>query len=433
MKITLGRTTTPFGEKDFEIDLDSRQFRHAWLLGKSGVGKSTLLLQIIAAAMREGLGVVVIDPHGDLIFDCFRYIPEERLKDVLYLNPENDKVPDIGFLDYPDKSRALRTAMTLFEAHSGEEGWGKRTASVLRNCTRAVLEAIRHPTIVHIFLMLTDDDFATATFSKCQDPLTVRFYKFWYSRPQKDRFEAFAAPLNKVEELMEPGIVEFLAQAKSLNFRKLMDEQKIVLCRIPKSYLEERGARILGSSIMMKFKVEATRRKKRKKPVLIIVDEFHNFTDGIDVDTMFGESRKYGTHYIVADQTRKQLGENADVIAGNVSHIFAFRMNATDAEEIEKNIGSDKLQFRELVMMPNFNFRALTMDEGEPTPSERVELHQFPETTGGEVPAYKAIAWASENTGAPKQEIRKKIAHEFSRAYPAPVLKKKKSERSKRG
>ena len=212
---------------------------------------------------------------------------------------------------------------------------------------------------------------------------------------------------------MEPGLIEFLSQTKSLNFRKLMDEQKIVLCRIPKSYLEERGARILGSFLMMKFKVEAARRKKRKKQFLIVADEFHNFTAGIDVDTTFGESRKYGTHYIVTSQTRKQLGDNADVIAGNVSHIFAFRMNATDAEEIEKNIGGQKQDFSELVMLPNFHFKALSMDDGTPMPSSNVELIEKPEP-GNDVPAHKAIAWATENTGTPKDEIDKQIRKQLA-------------------
>jgi energy-coupling factor transporter ATP-binding protein EcfA2 len=408
MKVPLGNVQTPAGEQPFTIDLSREQFRHGWVLGKSGTGKSTLLRHIIAAAMREGKGLAVIDPHGDLIFDAFNYIPKDRLKDVVYLDPENTRIPDIGILDHPDKTRALRVFMTLLEAHSGT-AWGKQTASILRSITRAALEIYKHPTIVQIYLLLADDEYANAELGKCKNPLTQKFHEQYWSFSKKDRIEKFSHPLNKIEELMEPGLVEFLSQTKSLNFRKLMDEQKIVLCRIPKSYLEERGARILGSFIMMKFKVEATRRKKRKKQFFIIADEFHNFTAGINVDTTFGESRKYGTHYIVTSQTRKQLGENADVIAGNVSHIIAFRMSATDAEEIEKNIGSRKEDFSELVMIPNYSFRALTMDDGQPIPSNSVKLFEFPELTGQEVPARKAIAWASENTGTEKEIIQKQI------------------------
>ena len=197
MNVKLGRELSPFGEKDFYIDLDRAQFRHAWLLGKSGTGKSTLLRQIIVEAMRQGLGVAVIDPHGDLVYDCMNYIPADRLKDVVYMDPENARIPDLGFLDYPDKGKALRIAMTLYEAHAGKEGWGKQSASVLRNVTRAVLEVMRHPTIIHVYRMLADDAFAQKTLKKCKNPITIKFYDLYWKMPQKDRIEKFSIPLTR--------------------------------------------------------------------------------------------------------------------------------------------------------------------------------------------------------------------------------------------
>ena len=93
MPIKLGTTVNVIGEKDFEIDLSPKQFRHAWLIGKSGTGKSTLLRNIITEAIRDGLGVAVIDPHGDLIYDCLNYIPENRLKDLHLFDAENPRIP----------------------------------------------------------------------------------------------------------------------------------------------------------------------------------------------------------------------------------------------------------------------------------------------------------------------------------------------------
>jgi hypothetical protein len=399
--------------KPFYIDLSRGVFRHMWVLGKSGTGKSTFLKLIIAEAIRQGLGVWVIDPHGDLIADALNYIPESRVRDLLYLDPESSRIPDIGILDYPDKNRALRVVMTLFEAHGGE-GWGKQTASILRNLTRAALELHKHTNIVHVYTLLADDEYADRMLQKCKNPLTRRFHKTWWSMQKKDRINAFSHPLNKIEELMEPGLVEFFGQKKSLNFRQLMDDQKIVFCRLPKSYLEERGTQILGSFIMMKLKVEATRRKHRGRPVLIIADEYHNFIKGIDVDTTFGESRKFGTHYIVTSQTRTQLGAAADVIAGNVSHIVAFRMAAVDAKEITENFGEDRGDFSKLVMLPNFQFRALTMDDADPISSEKVCLLDSPPMHGDEVPARKAMAWAAANTGADRALVMKHIEEQLS-------------------
>jgi type IV secretory pathway TraG/TraD family ATPase VirD4 len=420
MRVQLGYTITRIGsDAPFFIDLGRKQFRHGLVIGKTGTGKSTALKLIIAATMRHA-GVFVIDPHGDLISDSFKYVPKARLKDVVLLDPENEQIVSIGFLDNPDKTRALRTAMTLYEAHAGRDGWGKQSASVLRGITRAALELFEHPTVVHVYLLLADDDYATAMLRKCKNRLTKKFYKQWFtSMSKKDRINAFSHPLNKIEELMEPGIVEFIAQSKSISFRALMDDQKIVFVRIPKSHLEERGTRVLGSFIMMKLKVEAGRRKKRNKDCFVIVDEFHNFTDAIDVDVTFGESRKNGTRYIVTTQTRKQLKENAEIVEGNVSHILAFRMSAKDAEAIIKELGDDfvdNTDYRQLVKLNNFQFRALSMEDGSPMPSTNVSLIEHPELYGDEVPARKATAWAKANAGTLKDEINKQIDSIFAEA-----------------
>jgi DNA helicase HerA-like ATPase len=120
MNIAIGQTLSTMGDKEFIIDLDRQQFRHGWLLGKSGTGKSTLLRNIIVAAIRSGMGVAVIDPHGDLIYDVLNYIPEDRLEDIVYIDPENDRAPDLGIFDHPDKEKAIQAFMSLMEAHSGK-------------------------------------------------------------------------------------------------------------------------------------------------------------------------------------------------------------------------------------------------------------------------------------------------------------------------
>jgi hypothetical protein len=406
----LGTTQTSVGKRPFLFDLDPGQFRHALLIGKSGTGKSTLLLTIVAEAIKNGLGVAVIDPHGDLIYDSFNYIPWSRLKDLVFLDPENDRAPGLGILDYPNKKQALRIVMTITEAHAGTDGWGKQTATIFRNVFRCVLERFAHPDALLVFRLLADDDFAKEQFSRCKDFRTRVFYKqYFLNMTKKDRIEKFSHPLNKWEELVEDDLVEFFGQSKSINFRKLMDDQKIVFCRIPKSYLEERSARILGSSIIMKFKTEATRRKRRNKQFLIIADEFPNFTDGIDVDTTFAESRKNGVHFIVTTQTRTQLKKNADVIIGNVSHIFAFRMSALDAKEILENLGDNRDYYPQLVLIKNFTFKALTMDDDTPTPSDPITLLRKPKKDRTYVPARKAIAWAKANTGTPKEDLHKQF------------------------
>src|ERR1022692_2184008 len=167
MNIYLGTTFTNFGEKPFTIALDRKQFRHGWLLGKSGTGKSTLLRNVIVEAIRNDLGIAVIDPHGDLIFDILNYIPDRRLKDIVYIDPESDRAPDLGIFDHPDRERAVQAFMSLMEAHAGK-GWGPETAHILRGATDAVLELSKHPSVIDIYKILARKEFADKFVSKSQ-------------------------------------------------------------------------------------------------------------------------------------------------------------------------------------------------------------------------------------------------------------------------
>lgn len=410
MKIQIGNTFTSFGEKPFFVDLDKSQFRHGWLLGKSGTGKSTLLRNVITGAMRAGFGLAVIDPHGDLVYDVFNYIPESRKDDLVYIDPQSDRAPDLGIFDgvYPEQT--TQSLMSLLEALSGI-GWGPETASIFRNAIDAIMETTRRPTMLHLARFIGDSRYADEVLSKCKNPTVKAFHhKYFTEFKPLDRARAWSHPNNKVEELMRPGIREFLCQKKSLNFVSILDRQKILLCRLPKGIMGERPAKLLGSLILSKLNLGSFRRKKRNRPVLVVVDEIHNFLAGVDFETMMAESRKNGIFYVFATQTTRQMrksGDDNDAIAfGNASHIFGFRMSAADADDVAANFGNEE-SARELVMLPNYRFKALTMKDGQPVASDPVMLTDRPDMMGDEMPARKAQAWASENTGTPKTEINR--------------------------
>jgi DNA helicase HerA-like ATPase len=414
MQIPIGVTYTTVGNRPFFIDLDKSQFRHGWLLGKSGTGKSTLLRNIIVEAIREGFGIAVIDPHGDLIYDIFNYIPQARLKEIVYIDPENDRAPDLGIFDHPDREKAVQAFMSLMEAHAGA-GWGPETAHIIRGATDAAIELSQHPNVLEIYKILVRAKFADTLLSKTKNPLVTDFHTQYFTdlKPQ-ERARNFSHPLNKIEELMRPGLVEFLSQKRSLNFQTILDRQKILLCRIPKGLIGERPAKVLGSLILSKINLASFRRKHRNKPVLVVVDEIHNFTGGIDFETMLAESRKYGIHYLFATQTAEQMRDEArriwnDRIAfGNCSHIFSFRVSGDDSAKIATNFGDAGIA-EQLVRLNNYEFVAFTMQDGQPVLSNPVSLVQWPDLLGDELPARKAQAWATANTGKPKKEIRSDI------------------------
>lgn len=413
MQLTLGHAITKFGDRPFSIDLDRGQFRHGWLLGKSGTGKSTLLRNIIVAALRADIGVFVIDPHGDLVHDVFNYIPPERLDDLLYLDPENDRAPDLGIFDHPDKEKAIQAFMSLMEAHAGA-GWGPETAHIIRSATDAVLEMEPNPTILHIYKLLVRPKYAEAILSKSKNPLVQDFYRQYYEdlKPQ-ERTRNFSHPLNKIEELMRPGLVEFLSQNRHMSFTSLMDKKRIVLCRIPKGVIGERPAKVLGSLILSKINLASFRRKKRNRQTLVVIDEVHNFTDGIDFESMLAEGRKYGVHYLFATQTTEQMRDerrgiyNDRIAFGNTSHIFSFRVSGDDSERVALNFGEND-SGPGLVRLPNYQFSSWSMHDNVPILTSPVMLSKFPPDAPA-IAAYKAIAQAKGNTGRPKEEIQKGI------------------------
>lgn len=413
MNLTIGHSLTKFGSVPFSIDLSRGQFRHGWLLGKSGTGKSTLLRNIIVAAIRAGIGLIVIDPHGDLVFDVFNYIPPDRLEDVLLIDPENDRAPDLGLFDHPDKEKALQAFMALMEAHAAA-GWGPETAHILRAATDAILELEPHPTILHVYKLLVRPDYAKTALEKSVNPLVQDFYRQYYHdlKPQ-ERTRNFSHPLNKIEELMRPGLREFLCQTRHMSFTGIMDRRRILLCRIPKGLMGERPAKVLGSLILSRINLASFRRKKRNRQMLVVIDEIHNFTDGIDFESMLAEGRKFGVHYLFATQTTEQMRDenrriyNDRIAFGNTSHIFSFRVSGDDSERVALNFG-EKESAPFLVKLPNFQFAAWSTEKDVPILTSPVSLHQYPDHAKS-VPAFKAIAQAKGNTGRPKAEIEKGI------------------------
>lgn len=356
----------------------------------------------------------MIDPHGDLVYDVFNYIPPKRLEDVLFLDPENDRTPDLGVFDHPDREKAVQAFLSLMEAHSGA-GWGPETAHILRSATDAVVELEPNPTILHVYKILARPEYAKGLLKKSRNPLVQDFYRQYYEdlKPQ-ERTRNFSHPLNKIEELMRPGLREFLSQNRHLSFTSVMDKRRILLCRIPKGQMGERPASVLGSLILSKINLASFRRKKRNRQVLVVIDEVHNFTSGIDFEAMLAEGRKFGVHYLFATQTTEQMRDesrrvyNDRIAFGNTSHIFSFRVSGEDSERIALNFGeAGSAPF--LVKLPNFYFAAWSMQGNTPILSSPVLLREFPEHQQA-VPAYKAIAHARANTGRPKAEIEKEIA-----------------------
>jgi hypothetical protein len=430
--VNMGYEFIPVGTRDVPIDI----LLHTLFLGKSRTGKSTAMLAGITGAIRAGLGCMVIDPHGPLIEQTLRYIPSHRLKDVVLIDPTSDKVPGFGFFDAKDPELSLQDFQETMEVRSGK-GWGPETARTFRNMGDATIEKYKRPTVLPIYQMLMREDFAHKILGTSKNPLVQDFYNYWFSKEIKprDRMAAFSHPLNKIDELLRPGVREILLQRKTLNWEHLMDSKKIVLVNVRKGKIGTKPAQIIGNAALMNTVRAAFRRKKPDRRFPIFIDEAHNFLDGIDLELMLAEAAKAGVNYLLADQNLTQMRNeetkvyNDEIALGNCSSILSFRISGKDAERIAQEFGEQDLD-RFLVQLPNYTFWASTLDDNAPDIKGPLKTYPAPALLGNEVPYESALAWARENTGTDKASVTADILKRLNETIRVKQPKRARTKRS---
>ncbi len=319
--------------------------RHLYIVGQTGTGKSMLLQLLTLSDIYQGQGFAIVDPHGDLATDIMKYIPEHRMKDVIYFNPADTEFP-IAFnpMEVTDpnfknniSSEIVGVLKRMFES------WGPRLEYILRFTILALLD-YPDSTMLGITRMLTDKEFRKKVVREVQDPVVKNFWLNEFAS-WNDKFanEAVAPVLNKVGAFTaNPLIRNVIGQPKSaLNLRKIMDEGKILIINLSQGLIGEDNASVLGALMVTKLQLSAMSRANvplnERRPFYLYVDEFQNFaTDSFAV--ILSEARKYGLNLTVANQYIAQIAETAvkDAVFGNVGSIVTFRVGADDASYLAK-------------------------------------------------------------------------------------------------
>ena len=335
--------------KTFGILKDDRR-RHVYILGKTGMGKTTLLENMILQDIYNGSGVCVMDPHSDLAEYVLDRIPAHRQNDVVYFNPSDTDFP-FGF--------------NMLEASRGEENflitsgmmavfnriwagtWSARMEYILSNTLLALLETPGN-TLLGVVRMLTDKDFRNYIVGNVQDPMVKNFWvKEFASFNDKYRTEAIAPVLNKIGQFFSSDLIRnILGQEKStFNLRDIMDNKKILIVNLSKGRLGEDNSSLLGSLLITKLQLAAMSRvdianEEDRNDFYLYVDEFQNFTTD-SFATILSEARKYRLSLILAHQYISQLTESGNekvrnAVFGNVGTMISFRIGSDDAYRIEK-------------------------------------------------------------------------------------------------
>ncbi len=377
----LGEAVFRGQRQKFGIRTDDRR-RHMYTIGKTGMGKSTLLENMIFSDIHAGRGVAVIDPHGDLVEAVMRFIPASRTNDVILFDPADRDYPvSFNMLNCPNPEQRPLVASGLMSVFKKlwPDAFSGRMEYILRNALLALLDA-ENNSMLGIMRIFVDDAFRAKIMERVTNHLVKSFWEDEYtSWSDKYRTEAIAAVQNKIGQLVTtPLIRNIVGQVVSkVDIRHAMDTGKIILMNLSKGKLGEDNSAFLGSMMVTKFQLDAMSRadipEKDRRDFFLYVDEFQNFATE-SFATILSEARKYRLNLTMANQYVNQLliGEGngntmlRDAVFGNVGSMVCFQVGSDDAEPLS-------LQFEEMVLpkdilsLPKYHAYTRLMIRGVPS------------------------------------------------------------------
>lgn len=366
-----GKTNFRGQERVFGIKRDDRR-RHTYVIGKTGMGKTTLLSNMIIADINAGNGLAVVDPHGDLAEDILNYIPAHRINDVVYFNPADIDYP-IAFnvMEHVDVKYRHLVASGLIGVFKKiwADSWGPRLEYLLRNTILGLLE-YPDSTLLGVPRMLVDDDYRRKVVSKISDPVVKTFWTDEFTKYSKQfTVEAISPIQNKVGQFLSSALVRNIVSQphSSIDMRDIMDNQKIFIINLSKGRIGEDYSALLGAMLITKIQLAAMERvdisEKERKDFYLYVDEFQNFATE-SFAGILSEARKYRLNLILAHQYIGQLEEKVrDAIFGNVGTLICFRVGAADAEFLEKEM-EPVFMMNDLVNLAKYDMYLKLMIDG---------------------------------------------------------------------
>ncbi len=334
-----GATNYHNSVQEFGIKREDRR-RHLYAVGKSGTGKSKMLELLIKSDIEAGKGVGVLDPHGDLVDNILRFVPEHRMKDVIIFDPSDTEFP-IAFnplekVDEKFKMQITIGFIDIFKKLFGSN-WSNRLEHVLRYTTLALLDS-PNTTVLSIMKMLSDKNYRQKIIARIEDSVVKNFWVNEFAGwSEKFDAEAITPLLNKVGQLVSTNMIRnIIGQPKNtFQIRDVMDGEKILLMKVSKGLLGQENSALLGSMIITKIyqaaMARADMREEDRKDFYFYVDEFQNFATDTFAEIL-SEARKYRLCLTIAHQYIGQLDEVVrKTVFGNVGSMISFRVGAEDA------------------------------------------------------------------------------------------------------
>ena len=368
--------------KDMEIHLAREdRMRHFYVIGQTGTGKTNIMLNMITQDIRNGDGCCYIDPHGTDIQTILSRIPKERINDVIYFDPAYTARPmGLNMLEYDPKYPEQKTfvvneMMGIFnKLFDMKVGGGAMFEQYFRNSAFLVMEDPESgSTLLEITRVLADKEFRDLKLSRCKNPIIKQF---WISAEQTTGDQSLANFVPYISskfdnfisnDIMRPVVLQ---QNSVFNFRKIMDEKKILLVNLSKGRLGDINANLIGLVLVGKIQMAALSRVdmfgKLMNDFYLYIDEFQNITTD-SITSILSEARKYRLSLNIAHQYITQLDENIkNAVFGNVGSMAVFRVGTEDAIFLEPKF---KPQFSaaDITKLDNYNAYINMLVNGQPT------------------------------------------------------------------
>ena len=326
-------------ETVFGIKTEDRR-KHVYIIGKTGVGKSTLIANMAIDDIRKDRGVGIIDPHGDLSEIILDYIPKRRMNDVVYLEPFDTERPfSLNVLEIKNKQQKDLVASGIVSIFYKlyKDSWGPRLEYILRNVILTLLEA-PGATLVDILSLLSNADYRKKVVSALKDPVLKDFWEKEYAKmPDRLKAEAISPIQNKVGQFVTSKMIRnIIGKTKSsIDLEQIMNEGKILILNLSQGKLGEDNTALLGAMLITQIQLAAMNRsfikEADRKDFFLYVDEFQNFATQSFIKIL-SEARKYRLSLTLANQYIEQLDEDITrAIFGNVGTLMSFVVGARDA------------------------------------------------------------------------------------------------------
>ncbi|REJ81333.1 MAG: hypothetical protein DWQ44_09780 [Bacteroidetes bacterium] len=326
-------------KKSFGIK-DNDRLGHIYVIGKTGVGKTTLLENMAISDIQKGKGCAIIDPHGDISDDILNYVPKHRIHDVIYFNAADTDLPiayNPLFGINVEYHHLVASGLISTFKKIWMDSWGPRLEYILKWCLITLLE-YGNGTLLDIQKLLTIQEYRELILSQLSNNDTLSFWK--------NEFEKFSTPmrneiispiLNKMGIFLTCKPLKCILEQKKRSFsmQEIIEERKIFIANLSKGLIGEDATAILGSMLISSFQLATLHRARMnahdRKPFFLFIDEAQTFLTS-SVASILSESRKYGLSIFIAHQYINQLSETIrSAVFGNVGTMISFRVGAEDA------------------------------------------------------------------------------------------------------